>query len=155
MCSSDLAPGQRHEILIVEDHPDTRATLQRLLERVGHKVTSAKSGKHALEIAATARFDLVISDLGLPDMPGNELMTLLREQYQLPGIAVSGYGMEEDVSASRQAGFVHHLTKPIRIDRLKDLIATVVVGGYPRDPANARSPMEEESRVLPGERRNR
>jgi PAS domain S-box-containing protein len=148
-------PSQGREILIVEDHPDTRATLQRLLERAGHRVTAAKSGRHALEIAATARFDLVISDLGLPDMPGNALMTLLRERYQLPGIAVSGYGMEGDVSGSRQAGFVHHLTKPICIDRLKELIAAVVAGDRPPDPANTPSRFGEASRVRPVERRQR
>lgn len=129
------ATGQGHEILIVEDHADTRATLQRLLERAGHAVTAANSAQHALTLAATARFDLVISDLGLPDMRGNELMMLLRQRYQLPGIAVSGYGMEEDVSGSREAGFVHHLTKPIRIDRLKELIALVVAGNHRNHPS--------------------
>jgi PAS domain S-box-containing protein len=123
------SPGR--EILIVEDHADTRATLQRLLERAGYKVTAANSGQRALEIAAAADFDLVISDLGLPDMPGNELMMHLRERHQLPGIAVSGYGMEEDVSGSREAGFVHHLTTPIRIDQFKELIAIVVENECP------------------------
>jgi CheY-like chemotaxis protein len=118
--------SQGHDILIVEDHSDTRATLQRLLERAGYKVTAATSAQHALALAENGRFDLAISDLGLPDMPGNDLMTLLRDCHQLPGIAVSGYGMEEDVSGSRDAGFIHHLTKPIRIERLKELIATVI-----------------------------
>lgn len=125
---SKAASAKGHEVLIVEDHTDTRTTLQRLLERAGYKVTAAHSGEHALSLAESAKFDLVISDLGLPDMPGNDLMALLRDRYQLPGIAVSGYGMEEDVSGSREAGFVHHLTKPIRIDRLKELIVIVLEG---------------------------
>lgn len=122
---SNQAPGPRrgHEILIVEDHMDTRITLQRLLERRGYKVTAATSAEQALAAASEGQFDLVISDLGLPDMTGNELMSLLRDRHGLPGIAVSGYGMEEDVNRSRNAGFVHHLTKPIQVDRLAELIA--------------------------------
>lgn len=125
--SSALAPASRrgHAILIVEDHPDTRATLKKLLERAGHRVTAASSGQQALVIAREEKFDLVISDLGLPDMTGNELMSQLRERHQLPGIAVSGYGMEEDVARSHEAGFLHHLTKPIEIERLAELIAAI------------------------------
>jgi CheY-like chemotaxis protein len=119
-----LRRGQ--EILIVEDHMDTRTTLQRLLERRGYKVTAATSAEQALAAAGAGQFDLVISDLGLPDMTGNELMALLRDRHGLPGIAVSGYGMEEDVNRSRDAGFVHHLTKPIQLDRLTELIATTL-----------------------------
>ena len=114
------------DVLIVEDHSDTRTTLERLLARRGHKVTVASTGNAALDAAAASRFDLVISDLGLPDMTGNELMTQLRDRHSLPGIAVSGYGMEADVARSRAAGFVHHLTKPIEIDRLIELIDKIV-----------------------------
>lgn len=126
----DAAPAHRgHDILIVEDHNDTRTTLQRLLERRGYKVTSADSGEKALAAAGAGQFDLVISDLGLPDMTGNELMSLLRDRHGLPGIAVSGYGMEEDVARSREAGFLHHLTKPIQLDRLSELIAMTLGRG--------------------------
>jgi len=119
-------PDRGQEILIVEDHMDTRTTLQRLLERRGYKVTAATSAEQALAAAGEVQFDLVISDLGLPDMTGNELMALLRARHGLPGIAVSGYGMEEDVNRSRDAGFVHHLTKPIQLDRLTELITTTL-----------------------------
>jgi PAS domain S-box-containing protein len=114
------------DVLIVEDHSDTRATLERLLARRGHKVTVASTGNAALDAAAAARFDVVISDLGLPDMTGNELMIQLRDRHSLPGIAVSGYGMEADVARARKAGFVYHLTKPIEIDRLIELIDKIV-----------------------------
>jgi PAS domain S-box-containing protein len=114
------------DVLIVEDHSDTRVTLERLLARRGHKVTVAATGTAALNAASVARFDLVISDLGLPDMTGNELMAQLRDRHSLLGIAVSGYGMEADVARSREAGFVHHLTKPIQIDRLVELIDKIV-----------------------------
>jgi CheY-like chemotaxis protein/anti-sigma regulatory factor (Ser/Thr protein kinase) len=128
--SDNAATNQRgQDILIVEDHNDTRMTLQRLLERRGYKVTSADSGEQALALAGAGQFDLVISDLGLPDMTGNELMSLLRDRHGLPGIAVSGYGMEEDVARSRDAGFLHHLTKPIQLDRLTELIAITLGRG--------------------------
>jgi signal transduction histidine kinase/ActR/RegA family two-component response regulator len=120
-----------YNILVVEDHPDTRATLQRLLDRRGHRVAAATSGAEALDTANAHTFDMVISDLGLPDMTGNELMTHLRNRHGLPGIAVSGYGMEDDVARSREAGFMHHLTKPIEIDRLVDVIEKIMT----RQPA--------------------
>ena len=122
--SAESTPvGRGRNILIVEDHADTRETLQRLLERGGHCVTAAGSGREALEIARLSKFDLVISDLGLPDMSGNELMAQLRKRFRLPGIAISGYGMQDDVMRSREAGFVHHLTKPIEIEQLNAVIA--------------------------------
>jgi PAS domain S-box-containing protein len=110
-------------ILLVEDHKDTRACLQRLLENSGHRVTSAGTAQAALDLAETIRADLLISDLGLPDLTGHELMRRLRTRHDLPGIALSGYGMENDVMASRQAGFTHHLTKPVSFDRLKSFVA--------------------------------
>jgi PAS domain S-box-containing protein len=117
--------SRKCRILVVEDHGDTRASMQRMLQRDGHKVLAASSAREALEAAEMEKFDLVISDLGLPDMNGNEMMAQLHRSFGIPGIAVSGYGMEEDIARSRDAGFQHHLTKPIRIDRLKELIAQI------------------------------
>jgi CheY-like chemotaxis protein len=110
-------------ILLVEDHKDTRVSVQRLLEIAGLKVFPAASATQALEIAAANEIDLVVSDLGLPDMTGHELMKQLRTVHGLPGIALSGYGMEEDVERSRLAGFQNHLTKPVSFEQLKDIIA--------------------------------
>lgn len=111
------------KILLVEDHKDTRVSIQRLLEIAGHNVFAAASATQALEIAAANEIDLVVSDLGLPDMTGHELMKQLRNVHSLSGIALSGYGMEEDVERSRLAGFQNHLTKPVSFDQLKDIIA--------------------------------
>jgi DNA-binding response OmpR family regulator len=69
--------------------------------------------------------DLVISDLGLPDESGLDLMKHLKTAYQLKGICLSGYGMEEDIARSHDAGFAQHLTKPINIDRLETAIRVV------------------------------
>lgn len=115
--------GRSLRILLVEDHKDTRASIQKLLQHARHNVMAAGSAREALETAAANRFDLVISDLGLPDQSGHQLMRQLRQQFGLRGIALSGYGMEDDVAQSREAGFVHHLTKPISIDRLKELLS--------------------------------
>jgi PAS domain S-box-containing protein len=116
----------RLNILLVEDHGDTRAYIQRLLEAASHRITSAGTADEALKLAETNRFDLVISDLGLPDLSGHELMRRLHARFGLPGIALSGYGMENDVEESRKSGFKYHLTKPVSFDRLKSLIAEFV-----------------------------
>ncbi len=109
-------------ILMVEDPHDTRTSMERLLRRAGHDVTATESAAEALQAAATEEFDLVISDLGLPDQSGIELMRQLRDLHGLQGIAVSGYGMEDDVVRSRDAGFVYHLTKPIHMETLRQVI---------------------------------
>lgn len=119
--SADLGPGL--DILLVEDHKDTRICIQRLLEASSHRVTSAGNAQDALQLAEKSRFDLVISDLGLPDLSGHELMHRLHARFNLPGIALSGYGMETDLARSREAGFKYHLTKPVSFDRLKSFVA--------------------------------
>jgi signal transduction histidine kinase len=112
----------RLSILLVEDHEDTRVYIQRLLAS-SHQITPVGTADEALKVAETNRFDLVISDLGLPDLSGHELMRQLHARFGLPGIALSGYGMENDVEESRKSGFKYHLTKPVSFDRLKSLIA--------------------------------
>ena len=109
-------------ILIVEDHPDSSAILQRLLQRCGFEVSAAATVAEALRLAGEENalpFQLLISDLGLPDGTGYELMQKLRAQYSLPGIALSGYSQIEDVRRALEAGFSRHLTKPIDFEILK------------------------------------
>jgi len=108
------------KILLVEDNEDTLRILSRILEKSGYQITPVANKTAAL--AATEKFDLVISDLGLPDGDGRDLMRELRARDGLHGIAVSGYGMEEDIEKSREAGFLEHLTKPIEIEELKAAI---------------------------------
>ena len=114
-------------ILLVEDHEDSRRSMLKLLQKWDHRVKAAPSAKAALDLAAAHPFDLVISDLGLPDETGAELMRKLRDQFGLQGIAVSGFGMDRDVAESEAAGFIYHLTKPVQIDRLRELIAKIAV----------------------------
>jgi PAS domain S-box-containing protein len=106
-------------LLVVEDHEATLAVLTRLLQARGHKVTAASSVRNGLAAAANGSFDLVISDLGLPDGTGFELMQSLRDDYGLTGIALSGYGMDDDLRRSHDAGFRAHLTKPIDFGQLQ------------------------------------
>jgi two-component system CheB/CheR fusion protein len=128
-----LAPpepiGERRplHILLVEDHLDTAEAMADLLRMTGRQVTVAGSVTEALSAARTAdRIDLVVSDIGLPDGDGLELMAELAHRYGLRGIALTGYGMEEDVARSREAGFAHHLTKPVNLEQLETAIRQVV-----------------------------
>ena len=115
-------PRRALKILLVEDHDDTRRNMTRLLTALNHSVVSAHDAASAMKQAEEERFDLVVSDIGLPDESGLELMKKLRERYQLRGICLSGYGMEEDIARSRAAGFSEHLTKPINFQRLESAI---------------------------------
>lgn len=116
--------GRALRILLVEDHGDTRRVLARLLRNAGHAVEAAEHAAAALELFARQPFDLLISDLGLPDESGLELMRKLRAAKPgLTGICLSGYGMEDDREACRAAGFSEHLTKPVDRQRLLAAIA--------------------------------
>ncbi|HEY5752190.1 MAG TPA: PAS domain S-box protein [Chthoniobacterales bacterium] len=119
-------PAQQVRILLVEDHPDTARTLQRLLQRAGYVVEIANDAAVALELARKGAFDILLSDLGLPDASGSELMRRLREQSSIKGIALSGYGTEEDQRTSRMAGFEEHLVKPVDLVQLQQSIARVL-----------------------------
>ncbi len=123
------APARPLHILLVEDHADTAAAMADLLRGIGHRVTAAASVEAALAAAAAVErqggnggggggIDLVVSDLGLPDGNGYDLMRELARRYGLRGIALSGYGMEDDVQQSREAGFERHLTKPVDLRSL-------------------------------------
>ena len=113
-------------LLVVEDDEATLRILTRLLRRRGHTVVSATSLATALEVAANEEFDLVISDIGLPDGSGIELMRTLQSVKPIRGIAVSGFGMEEDVRRSREAGFAEHLTKPISFKQLHEAVQRLI-----------------------------
>lgn len=117
-------------VLLVEDHLDTLRTMRRLLVGMGYRVITAESAAEAIERSAAEPFDVIISDIGLPDASGNELLRRLREHHpHKPGIALSGYGMDEDVRASADAGFAMHLTKPIDVQQLHAAITRLLDRG--------------------------
>jgi PAS domain S-box-containing protein len=131
----DAAPAFLHDepaaaepasILLVEDHVDTARVLRRILEHAGFEVAHAGTVTAARELASSRRFDLVISDVGLPDGTGVELMRDLHSQYRLSGIALSGFGTDDDVAASSAAGFSEHLTKPVDWPQLRSAIDRVL-----------------------------
>ena len=97
-----------------------------MLERRGYEITVAHSADQAVEKVRTEEFDLLISDIGLPDRSGYELMREVRLNKDLPGIALSGFGSEQDVKQAREAGFAEHLTKPINFERLEKTIQSLL-----------------------------
>jgi PAS domain S-box-containing protein len=122
------APSHGLRILLVEDHCDTAEIMARLMEAAGHRVRTADCVAAALREAGSGEFDVVVSDIGLPDGSGHDLMRELRARHRLRGIALSGYGMEEDLQRSREAGFALHLTKPVDLRRLEAALREVTGG---------------------------
>ena len=119
---SEPALASHVQILFVEDHKDTARVLTRILQNAGFAVSHADTLAKARELAAGRRFDLVISDVGLPDGSGLDLMRHLRDSQGLSGIALSGFGTDDDVAASMAAGFAEHVTKPVDWERLRNAI---------------------------------
>jgi CheY-like chemotaxis protein len=118
------APASRLRVLLVEDHADTAHIVQQVLCALGHDVRAAGDAASALALMARERFQLLISDLGLPDGSGLDLMRKLRTaDGAIRGIALSGYGTEEDIRRSREAGFGVHLTKPISAASLAESVS--------------------------------
>ena len=114
-------------ILLVDDHPDTCAALERLLKLRGHSVSAAHNMRSALELAGDGNsFDLVISDVGLPDGNGMDLLRVLRTKKPIRGIAISGFGMDADIAKSMEAGFAEHLVKPVKLEKLEAAISRVM-----------------------------
>jgi signal transduction histidine kinase/CheY-like chemotaxis protein len=113
-------------ILLVDDHLDTCTALERLLVRRGHLVAAAHNVRSAMEAAARNSFDLLISDIALPDGTGTELMTYLHAISRIPGIAISGFGMNGDIEKSIEAGFAEHLVKPVKMESLEAAIGRVM-----------------------------
>jgi CheY-like chemotaxis protein len=125
------ADGQPLHILLIEDHEPTLVVMGKLLRLLGHRVSTATTVASARATAEQEQFDLIISDLGLPDGSGLDIMRALRERYAGRGIALTGYGMESDIAASTSAGFAEHLTKPVDLSILRGAIARVVDGQSP------------------------
>jgi CheY-like chemotaxis protein len=118
--------GRAFRILLVDDHQDTCTALERLLVRRGHLVAATHNVRSAMEAAARNQFDLLISDIALPDGTGTELMACLHAISPLRGIAISGFGMNGDIEKSLHAGFSEHLVKPVKLEKLEAAIDRVM-----------------------------
>lgn len=110
-------------ILLVEDHDTTARVTSRLLGTLGYHVVVAGDVESAKRLTDSQHFDIVVSDLGLPDGTGLDLMRYVRARHGIPAIAVSGYGMEEDQQQTKAAGFFEHLIKPIDLPKLQAAIS--------------------------------
>ncbi|HJT82381.1 MAG TPA: ATP-binding protein [Chthoniobacterales bacterium] len=137
-----VQPLRPLRVLVVEDHMDTAEQFARLLQRAGHEVICAANIKQAQMYAMmtpdphrTCAFDILISDLDLPDGSGRELMRNLSQRCSIRGIAVSGHGSSEDINSSIAAGFSHHITKPVNWGELQRAIQEIAA-------ANLRTEME-------------
>jgi two-component system CheB/CheR fusion protein len=127
--TSQRPPPPHVRVLLVEDHPDTLRVLKRLLEKMGYAVVPAATAADALRALATHSVDVIVSDIGLPDGTGHDLMRKVRASEAhggLPAIAISGFGMDADVRNSHAAGFHTHMTKPVDVRQLDAAIRTAV-----------------------------
>jgi PAS domain S-box-containing protein len=142
--ASEALATHSMRVLVVEDHKDTAEQFARLLRRAGHEVICAGGIKEAQTYALMTpdqnrpcAFDILISDLDLPDGSGLELMRNLAQRYPIRGIAISGHGMKEDVDASMQAGFSYHITKPVNWNELKSAIEKIAAEVHRDSPRPA------------------
>ncbi|WP_027796431.1 hybrid sensor histidine kinase/response regulator [Paraburkholderia acidipaludis] len=115
------------DILLIEDHEDTAEVMSQLIRGLGHEVAVADSVANALALASRNRFDLVLSDIGLPDGTGIDFIHAFRKQSAAPAIALTGFGTDDDVRRCLEAGFTAHLTKPVNFEHLERLIEQAAV----------------------------
>lgn len=113
-------------VLLVEDHEDSAFFIKRILDRDGYRTLVAGNITDALRIFQSEAVDCVVSDLGLPDGLGTDLIQRIAAIRPVPAVALSGYGMESDVQRSLAAGFARHLTKPVDVNRLEATLADLL-----------------------------
>ena len=113
------------KILVVEDHQDTAVVMQHMLTAAGYSVSRAVSVASAIEAVGREKFDVIIIDIGLPDGDGISLLQAVRKLSDASAIALTGYGMREDIERCYAGGFSKHLTKPVTLDTLVETIASV------------------------------
>lgn len=119
------SPSLLKSVLVVEDSPDTLLLLNVLFEKRGCRVLAAESATEALELATRETPDIIISDIGMPDMNGYDLLSSLRRlpgMENVPALAITGYAMEEDRERALAAGFTEHIAKPVDPDKLFELV---------------------------------
>jgi DNA-binding response OmpR family regulator len=117
----------RARLLLVEDNDSTRGALKKLLIARNFEVCAASSVAEAWELADASKFDVLVSDIGLPDGDGYLLMRELKDRYGMAGIALTGYDLEDDFKLSREAGFSIHLTKPVEASVLDEALLSLGV----------------------------
>lgn len=117
--SAGRPAGRKLWILLLEDHEDTAVVMESVLRSMGHEVVTRPTVAEALHEVRKKSFDIILSDLGLPDGSGLDFIRTAREVTQVPAVALTGYGMAEDIEKCLAAGFTEHLTKPVDFERLE------------------------------------
>lgn len=123
-----VAPHNGKRVLVADDHADGREALTLLLEHEGYVVASAADGLSAVELTESFQPSIAILDIGMPGLNGYEVAGRLRRSGMCPGlvlIALSGWGQEQDKIRAAEAGFDHHFTKPVDLDRLLTMLAAL------------------------------
>jgi CheY-like chemotaxis protein len=120
-------PGKSLRILVVEDHGETLQALSRLLSHFGHEISLAEGAERALEIIASKEFDVVLSDIVLPDGTGYDVISEAKRKQPVKAVALTGFGATEDIQRGKEAGFDFHLTKPIDFHELRTVLAQIAV----------------------------
>lgn len=115
---------QRSRILIVDDNRDLATSLARLLRMSGHDIEVVYDGHTAIEVARTYRPNVILLDIGLPSLDGYQVARILRQEgfHDMIIIAISGYGQDEDRRRAEEAGMDYHLTKPVDLKSITDLL---------------------------------
>jgi DNA-binding response OmpR family regulator len=117
--------ASRARLLLVEDSAATRRALEKLLVARNFEVSAASSIADAWALLANSKFDVLVSDIGLPDGDGFLLMRELKDRYGMSGIALTGFDLEDDFKLSKEAGFSIHLTKPVQASVLDEALASL------------------------------
>ena len=118
-------PARALRILLVEDHGDTRRTLSRLLSHFGHQISVADNTQSALEIVQSNQFDVILSDIGLPDGSGYEVISEAKRKQPVKAVALTGFGTDQDIQRGKEAGFDFHLVKPVDFHELRNVLDQV------------------------------
>ena len=123
---AETVARKRKRILVVDDHRDAARVLGLLLDSLGYDVETAHDGRQALDSMSAFHPEIVFLDIGLPQLDGYEVARRVRELPDLRGIklvALTGWGHDQDKQRTREAGFDHHLVKPVAVKTLRDLLA--------------------------------
>ena len=118
-------PGKGLRILVVEDHGDTRRTLSRLLSYFGHQISVADSRQSALQMIAAKRFDVLLTDIALPDGSGYDVASRAKREQHVKSVALTGFDGAEDVRRGKEAGFDFYLTKPVDFAELRTVLGQI------------------------------
>jgi PAS domain S-box-containing protein len=114
------------KLLLIEDHADTARALVKLLGSRGYNISSVATLASAVEVAERECFDVFLCDIGLPDGTGFDFIERIRQKHQTPAVALTGFGMRQDIERAEQAGFDAHLTKPVNLQKLEATIERLV-----------------------------